>query len=190
MFRLQLCEKMFTFQIEVYTTGLLISGTYDLPLYRRVSNALNSGMYRYITLHDATIAPLSHPQHTKKVPQLLVDWRGALLVAVLAEPPPPPDFQPEEMPPRAPQPMMFFTTAFALRANFYRRPDLDLTETLERTNDDFLAISDVHIFPLGVGQPVARDFACLNRAHIQAMYAPGDIALPVRKPSAHGAAEG
>lgn len=175
---------MYTFHIEVYTNGLLINGRYDLPLYRRVSGALNSGIYRYITLYDATIAPLHQPQHAKRVPQMLVDWSSALLVAVLEEPSPPPDFQTEEPARRDSQPMMFFTPAFALRANFYKRPDLDLAETLQRMNEDFIPVSAVQIFPLHGGQPVTREFACLSRGNIQAMYAIGEAHVPVLKPAA------
>jgi len=175
---------MYTFRIEVYTNGLLISGSYDLPLYRRVSGALNSGIYRYITLYDATIAPLTHPQHIKRVSQLLVDWSSALLVAVLDEPPPPADFQTEEPARRDTQPMMFFTPAFALRADFYKRPDLSMGETLERMSEDFMSVTAVQIFPLNGGQPVAREFACLSRNHIQAMYTIGEATVPVFTPAA------
>lgn len=175
---------MYTFHIEMYTSGLIITGSYDLPLYRRVSDALNSGMYRYITLRDATVAPMNHPHHGKHVPQMLVDWSGALLVATLAEPEPPPGLRAAEMVPRDAQPMMFFTSAFALRGNFYKRPDLDLGETLARMTEDFISLSEVQIFPHTGGQPITRRFACLNRGYTHALYAMGASTVPVVAPAA------
>lgn len=47
----------FTFTIEVFTPALLCTGSYTLPLYRRVSDALNNRLSRFITLHDVSIAP-------------------------------------------------------------------------------------------------------------------------------------
>ncbi len=160
----------YTFRIEVYTDGLLISGSYDLPLYRRVSDALNSRLHRYITLRDATIAPQNRPQQVQRVPQLLVDWGGALLVTTLEEPLPPPDHQIASPLVRDTQPMMFFTSTFALRANVYKRPGLEMIEVLEQLTDDFIPLSDVQLFPLSGGQALTRQFACLNRNHIQALY--------------------
>jgi hypothetical protein len=162
----------YTFTVEVYTEALLITGSYDLPLYRRVSDAINSRLHRFITLRDAAIAPLWKPQQSQRVPQLLVDWSGALLVATLAEPPPPPGFQ-APAPPRDTQPMMFFTPAFALRADFYKRTDMELVGMLSETTDDFLALSNVTVYPLHGGTALVRDFVCLNRLRVQALYAVG-----------------
>ncbi|MCG8347591.1 MAG: hypothetical protein MI924_07395 [Chloroflexales bacterium] len=177
-------STLYTFRIEVYTSGLLISGSYDLPLYRRVSDALNSGMHRYITLRDATLASQSHPQQVQRIPQLLVDWGNALLVATLEEPSPPPDYEPTTPVSRDIQQMMFFTSHFALRAYFHKRPNLDLAATLEELTDDFIPLSDVQVFSLSGGLSVTRQFACLNREHIQAMYALGAAATPSLVPAA------
>lgn len=165
-------SESYTFTIEVYTDTLLISGSYDLPLYRRVSDAINSRLNRFITLRDATVAPIWRPQQSQRVPQILVDWSTALLVATIAEPPPPPGFQ-VPAPPRDTQPMMFFTPAFALRADFYKRTDMELVEMLGELTDDFISLRNVSIFPLQGGPPVSRAFVCLNRHHIQALYAVG-----------------
>ncbi|NTU83445.1 MAG: hypothetical protein HGA45_29430 [Chloroflexales bacterium] len=162
----------YIFTIEVYTTALLVSGSYELPLYRRVSDALNSRLHRLIDLREATVAPLGKPQHAQRVPQILVDWSDALLVATISEPEPPPGFQ-MPAPPRDTQPMMFFTAAFALRADFYKRTDMELVEMLGEMTDDFIALRNVTIFPLQGGQPVSRAFVCLNRHCIQALYAVG-----------------
>lgn len=162
----------FAFTIEVYTDGLLIAGSYSLPLYRRVSDALNSRLHRYITLYDASVAPLWKPQQVQRVPQLLVDWGSALLVATIAEPPPPPGFI-APAPPRDTQPMMFFTPAFALRADFYKRTDMELSAMLSEATDDFIPLSNVSIYPLLGGPALSRAFVCLNRAHIHALYAVG-----------------
>ncbi|MFV9504124.1 MAG: hypothetical protein AB4911_06120 [Oscillochloridaceae bacterium umkhey_bin13] len=162
----------FTFTIEVYTDALTISGSYDLPLYRRVSDAINSRMHRFIALRDAAVAPLGRPQHAQRVPQILVDWSDALLVATLAEPDPPPGFS-VPAPPRDTQPMMFFTSTFALRADFYKRTDMQLVEMFGEMTDDFLALRNVNLYPHQGGQPISRAFVCLNRHRIQAMYAVG-----------------
>ncbi len=162
----------YTFTIEVYTEALLITGSYDLPLYRRVSDAINSRLHRFVTLRDASIAPLWKPQQSQRVPQLLVNWSDALLVATLAEPEPPPGFQ-APTPPRDTQSMMFFTPAFALRANFYMRTDMELVSMLSEMTDDFLALSNVTVYPLHGGSSFGREFVCLNRLRIQALYAVG-----------------
>lgn len=176
-------SESYTFTIEVYTDALLISGSYDLPLYRRVSDAINSRLHRFITLRDATLAPLWRPQQSQRVPQLLVDWSAALLVATIAEPPPPPGFQ-APAPPRDTQPMMFFTPAFAMRADFYKRTDMELVSTLGELSDDFLPLTSVTIYPLQGGAAVSRDFVCLNRLRIQALYAVGSQIAHAPLPSA------
>lgn len=165
-------SESYTFTIEVYTDTLQISGSYDLPLYRRVSDAINSRLHRFITLRDATVAPLWKPQQLQRVPQILVDWSGALLVATVAEPPPPPGFS-APAPPRDTQPMMFFTPAFALRADFFKRTDIELTTMIGEMTDDFFPLSNVTIYPLQGGGSVSRTFVCLNRHRLQALYAVG-----------------
>jgi hypothetical protein len=165
-------SDVYTFAIEVYTDALMISGSYDLPLYRRVSDALNSRLHRFITLRDARVAPLWRPQQSQPVPQLLVNVSSALLVAVIAEPQPPPGFV-APAPPRDTQPMMFFTPTFALRADFHKRNDMELVEMLSELDDDFIPLSSVTIFPLLGGAPQSRAFVCLSRLHIQALYAVG-----------------
>jgi hypothetical protein len=162
----------YTFTIEVYTTALVFTGSYDLPLYRRVSDALNSRLHRFIALRDAAIAPIGRPQHAQHVPQILVDWSDALLVATVAEPPPPPGFQ-SPAPQRNTQPMMFFTAAFAMRADFFKRDDMQLVEMLSEMTDEFIALSNVQIYPHSGGAPLARSFVCLNRQRIQALYVVG-----------------
>lgn len=165
-------EASYTFTVEIYTAALHITGSYDLPLYRRVSDALNSRLHRFIALRDASVGPLGKPQQAQRVPQILVDWSDALLVSTLSEPAPPSGFQ-MPAPPRDTQPMMFFTSAFALRADFYKRTDMELVEMLSELTDDFLALRNVTIYPMQGGQPVGRSFVCLNRHHIQALYAVG-----------------
>lgn len=162
----------YTFTVEVFTDALTIIGSYDLPIYRRVSDAINSRLHRFVTLRDASVAPLWKPQQAQRVPQILVDLSGAVLVATLEEPPPPPGFQPIVQP-RDTQPMMFFTPAFAMRADFYKRTDMELVVMLSELTDDFIPLSNVMIFPLQGGTPVNRSFVCLNRAYMQALYAFG-----------------
>lgn len=162
----------YTFTIEVLTDALSIVGSYDLPIYRRVSDAINSRLHRFVTLRDANVAPLWKPQQAQRVPQILVDLSGALLVATLEEPPPPPGFQ-APIQPRDTQPMMFFTAAFAMRADFFKRSDMELVVMLSELTDDFIPLSNVMIFPLQGGAPINRGFVCLSRARIQALYAFG-----------------
>ncbi|GAB4445051.1 MAG: hypothetical protein OHK0015_46980 [Chloroflexi bacterium OHK40] len=165
-------NETYTFTVEIYTEALTITGSYDLPLYRRVSDAINSRLHRFITLRDAAVAPLWRPQQSQRVPQLLVDWSNALLVATIAEPAPPPGLQAPASP-RDAQPMMFFTPVFALRADFYKRTDMELVSMLSEMTDDFIALSAVSIYPLQGGAPLARTFVCLNRHRVQALYAVG-----------------
>jgi hypothetical protein len=165
-------SDVYSFAIEVYTDALLITGSYDLPLYRRVSDALNSRLHRFITLRDATVAPLARPQQSQPVPQLLVDVSSAQLVAVINEPIPPPGFV-APAPPRDTQPMMFFTSTFAMRADFHKRNDMELVSMLSELEDQFIPLSAVTIFPLLGGSPQNRAFVCLSRLHIQALYAVG-----------------
>ncbi|WP_129672959.1 hypothetical protein [Candidatus Chloroploca sp. Khr17] len=175
-------SKRYTFTIEIYTSALVITGSYDLPLYRRVSDALNSRLHRYLVLRDATIAPADRVQHVQQVPQILVDWSDALLVATISEPDPPPDFK-HAQPPRNTQPMMFFTPLFALRADFYKRTDRELIEMLSEMNDDFVPLRNITIYPHHSGAPVTRSFGCLNRHHIQVLYPLGTAMINAPVPS-------
>ena len=172
----------YSFTIEVYTTALQVSGSYELPLYRRVSDALNSRLRRFIALHEASIAPLGRPQQAQQVPQILVDWSDALLVATISEPEPPPGFV-APAPLRDTQPIMFFTPAFALRADFYKRSDMELVELLGEMTDDFIPLRNVTLFPLQGGQPLNRAFVCLNRHRIQALYVVGAPLVNVPVPA-------
>jgi hypothetical protein len=163
---------LYNFIIAVFTEALVITGSYSLPLYRRVSGALNSRLHRYLTLSEATVAPLARPQQLQRVPQILVDWGESLLVATLAEPEPPPDFV-APIVPRETQPMMFFTVAFALRGDFAHRPDRELSAVLDEMSDDFIPLTNAQIFPLAGGTTISHHFVCINRHRIQALYAVG-----------------
>lgn len=177
----------FTFTVEIFTPTLLCTGSYTLPLYRRVSDALNNRMSRFINLHDVSIAPLWRPQQAQRLPQALVAWGDALLVAVLAEPEPPPDYR-MPAPPRATLPVMFFTSEFAVRAEMYRRPDVELEEMLTELADDFIPLRNVTIFPINGGAPLRRSFVCLAQRAIQALYSVRNLAQPEPAPEAPAAA--
>ncbi len=170
-------NSTFTFTVEVFTPTLLCTGSYTLPMYRRVSDALNNRLSRFIRLHDVSIAPLWRPQQSQRVPQALVSWGDALLVAVLSEPEPPPDYH-APTPSRATQPVMFFTSEFAVRADVYRRPDLELEEMLSELTDDFIPLRNVTIFPINGGTPLQRSFVCLAQRTIQALYSVRTLAQP------------
>ena len=160
----------FTFTIEIYTDSLQIIGSYDLPSYRRVSDALNNRIQRFVSLHDATIAPLWKPQFAQRVDQMVVDWSEALLVATIAEPKPTTGTG-SLTPPRDQQPLMIFTPAFALRADFYKRTDRDLITMVNEMTDEFASMTNATIYPLVGGVPVQRKFVCLKIAAIRALYA-------------------
>ncbi len=162
---------VYTHYIEIYTTSLVIAGAYDLVIYRRVSDAINGEQRRYITLREATIAPLGHPHTTQRLPGLLCDRSEAVLVATLSESAPPPDYPLEEQRREVvPLTARFFTTAFVVRGTYYVRPGLTLAEALERNTEDFLPLRNVHIFPIAGGSPIIRDFAALAHARIVALY--------------------
>jgi hypothetical protein len=173
----------YRFTVEVYTQALVFSGSFNLPIYRRVSDALNSRLQRFITLSDATVAPLWKPQQAQRVPRILVDWGDALLVATIEEPPPPPGFQ-TATPPRDARPMMFFTPVFALRAEFYQRTDKDLAAMISEMTDDFVALTNASIFPLQGGSTMSRSFVCLSLRHLQALYGVGASVGPEALPAA------
>jgi hypothetical protein len=174
-------SETFTFKIEVFTEALLIAGSYDLPLYRRLSDAINSRLHRFVTLRDASVAPIWKPQQSQRVSQLQVDLGSALLVSVIEEPAPPPGFV-SPAPLRDTQPMMFFTAAFAMRADFFKRTDMELVAMLGEMTDDFIPLSKVTIYPLHGGAPLTRSFVCLSREQIQAFYAVGAPISPVPPP--------
>jgi hypothetical protein len=175
-------SETFTFKIEVFTDALLIAGSYDLPLYRRLSDAINSRLHRFVTLRDASVAPIWKPQQSQRVPQLQVDLGSALLVCVLEEPDAPPGFV-SPAPLRDTQPMMFFTAAFAMRADFFKRTDMELVAMLDEMTDDFIPLSKVTIYPLHGGAPLSRSFVCLSREQIQAFYAVGAPITPPPPPA-------
>lgn len=161
----------YVFLVEVYTSRLLISASYTMPIYRRLSDALNSDLTPYISLTDAILAPLDRPQQAQRVEHLLVDRDNILLVTALHEPEPPPDYElPIQTADREVVPIMFLTTAFALQAQFYKRPDLSLSEMLEQRAEEFIAIKEVRVIPFDQPRSIVRDFACLRRAHIEALY--------------------
>ena len=182
-------SELYTHQIEIYTASLIISGAYDLPIYRRVSDAINGEQRRYVPLRDAAIAPLERAQQAQRVPQLLADRSKALLVATLSEAAPPGDYPREEqLRGVVPVTAMLFTSAFVVRATMHKRPDLSLPEAVERITDDFVPLSAVQIFPLlGTFAPVARQFAALAVSQIVALYQVD--APPSTEPAAPAAPE-
>jgi hypothetical protein len=165
-------SDLFTHRIEIYTSSLVLSGAYDLAIYRRVSDAINGEQRRYLALRDATVAPLERPAQVQRVPNLLADRGEAILVATLAEAAPPPDYPREEqIRGVVPITAMLFTSAFVVRATMHKRPDLSLPDALERITDDFVPLRNVQLFPLlGGFAPITRDFAALARARIVALY--------------------
>lgn len=175
---------IFTHRIEIYTASLLIAGSYDLTIYRRVSDAVNGEQRRFLPLRDATIAPFARAQQVQRVPSLLVDRGDALLIATVAEAAAPEGYpRDEQLRGVVPVTAMLFTEAFVVRGTMHKRPDLALPEALERITDDFVPLSNVQIFPLLGGiAPITRDFAALALARIVALYevgAPAPAAPPV-----------
>lgn len=181
-------SDIYTHKIEIYTASLLIAGSYDLTIYRRASDAINGEQRRYIPLRDATIAPLERPQQVQRVPHLLADRGEALLVATIAEAAPPEDYPREEqLRGVVPVTTMLFTSAFVVRAIMHTRPNMPLAEALERINDDFVPLRNVHVFPLTGGfPPLTRDFAALARSRIVALYQV-DAPAPPAPPAAPAA---
>jgi hypothetical protein len=165
-------SELYIHQIEIYTASLVITGAYDLSIYRRVSDAINGEQRQYIPLRDATIAPLERAQQVQRVPYLLVAREEVLLVTTVSEAPPPADYPREEQVRGVVAiAAMFFTPAFVVRATFHKRPDLTLPETLERITDDFVPLRNIQVFPLVAAfPPLNRDFAALARARIVALY--------------------
>ena len=171
-------SDIYTHRIEIYTSSLTIAGSYDLSIYRRVSDAVNGEQRRFLPLRDAAIAPLERAGQAQLVPHLLVDREDAVLVATVEEAVPPPGYPREEqLRGVVPVAAMLFTEAFVVRGTFHKRPDLTLVEMLERVTDDFIPLSDVQIFPLlGGSPPVSRNFAALARSRIVALYQIADQA--------------
>jgi hypothetical protein len=173
---------MFVFRIEVFTIKLMISANYTLPLYKRLSDGLNDNLNPFLTLKDAIISPLDHPQQAQRVSQILVERSNMLLVTALREPEPPPDYDPPAQPTnREIVPTMFFTASLALQAKFFKRPDLSMSDMLEQRGEDFVPVKDVRIIPFNNQRSIVRDFACIGRAHIHALYAMAD-AVPTSPP--------
>ena len=181
----------FTHRIEVYTTNLVIAGSYDLAIYRRVSDAVNGEQRRFLQLRDATLAPFERAQQLQRVPSLLVDRSDALLIATLAEAAPPADYPREEqLRGVVPVTAMIFTDAFVVRGVMHKRPDLTLPEALERITDQFVPLRQAQIFPLMGGfAPIARDFVALALARIVALYQVDAPAVPTSAPAAPAPAE-
>ncbi|MBC8161070.1 MAG: hypothetical protein H7Z42_07605 [Roseiflexaceae bacterium] len=163
---------IYTHRIEIYTSSLVIAGSYDLAIYRRVSDAINGEQRRFVSLRDASIAPLERVQQAQRVPHLLFDRHDAVLVVTIEEATPPASYPREEqMRGVVPVAAMLFTEAFVVRGTFHKRPDLTLPEMLERINDEFVPLSNVQVFPLLGGAPtVVRPFAALARERIVALY--------------------
>ncbi len=172
--------EIYTHRVEIYTSSLVIAGSYDLTIYRRVSDAINGEQRQYIPLRDASIAPLERPQQVQRVPHLLVARDEALLVTSVSEATPPENYPREEQV-RGVVPIaaMFFTPAFVVRATFHKRPDLTLPEAIERISDNFVPLRGIQVFPMVSGfPPLARDFAALARARIVALYQLAEAPMP------------
>ncbi|KAB8144323.1 hypothetical protein F8S13_05455 [Chloroflexia bacterium SDU3-3] len=184
---------MFTHRVEIFTQSLVIAGSYDLAIYRRMSDAINGEQRRYIPLRDSSIAPLERLSQAQRVPNLLVDRQDTILVATVEEALPPPDYPREEqLRGVVPVAAMFFTEAFVVRGTFHKRPDLTLPEMLERITDDFIPLSHVQVFPLlGGSAPISRDFGALAREKVVALYpiAEPKPAAPVPMPPPPAAEE-
>lgn len=175
----------YTHKIQILTNSLVITGHYELAIYQRFSNAINSEQRRFLPLHDATIAPLASPNHPQSVPSLLFDYREALLIIPLLEAPPPPNYPiSEQIREVAPVQVMCFTNGWVLRATFVKRPNLTLLEALDREDDRFLPMNSAHIFPLsGPIPPISADFVAVARDRIAAIYQLPEPPRPPRSAS-------
>jgi hypothetical protein len=173
---------IFTHSIEVYTSNLVIAGSYDLVIYRRASDALNGEQRRYVPLRAATIAPIERAHQVQSVPYLHVDRNEMILAATLQEATPPNEYAHEEqLRGVVPVAAMFFTPSFVVRATYFKRPDLTLTEALERNSDDFIPLRNIQLFPLISNfPPLQRDFAALAHRYITAFYQLGDATPPAQ----------
>ncbi|NJP07079.1 MAG: hypothetical protein HC837_16395 [Chloroflexaceae bacterium] len=162
---------VFTYRIEIYSGKLLLSGSYNITPYKRLSDAMNISLSSYMTLHDAIISPLNHPEQVQPVSHVMINRHEIPLIAALREPAPPADYTPPRLAGKLERVrMMFFTQEFVIQADLAKRPDRTVIEMLDGIEDLFVPITNAKIFPLLGGQPMARDFACLGRAHIQALY--------------------
>lgn len=150
---------------------LLISGDYEITIYRRLTDALNGEQNRFIVLKNAIIAPINRPQQAERIAELFVEHNQIVLAVPLKEPDPPKEFLKEQQPaPRQSGQAMFFTSHFALRGNFYKRVDLSEQETLNQMTDDFIPLTGVRFSPINGGQAQSRNFVCLARQQILAVY--------------------
>lgn len=174
---------VFTYRTEIYTSNLLISGSYEVMPYQRLSDALNNDLNRFITMRDAIISPLNHPEQVQPVSQMLVDRKHIPIMTTLREPAPPPDYNPPAMAGRLEvHQIVFFTPSFVIRGNYYKRPDMGLQQALESTPELFIPLRIVHIFPISGGSPIVREFACIGCDFIQALY-PVSASDDMREPS-------
>ncbi len=179
-------SDMFTHRIEIYTSGLVVTGSYDLTIYRRVSDAINGEPRRYLPLRDATVAPLTWSGTPQQIPNLMIDRSDSLLVATINEAAPPANYARKEQV-RGVEPVivMFFTDVFVVRGTFHIRPNQSFIEALERFSDPFLPLKNVQLFPLtGTFPPISRDFAILARERIVALYQVLDPSSEPSKPPA------
>jgi hypothetical protein len=60
-----------------------------------------------------------------------------------------------------------------MRADFYKRTDMELVAMLGEMTDDFIPLSNVSIYPLQGGSALTRSFVCLSHTRIQALFAVG-----------------
>lgn len=173
---------IYTHSIELYTSNLVIAGSYDLVIYRRVSDAINGEQRRHVPLRAATIAPIERAHQVQSVPYLHVDRNEMILVATLQEATPPSEYAHEEqLRGVVPVAAMFFTPTFVVRGTYFKRPDLTLPEALERLTDDFLPLRNIQLFPLVSNiPPLQRDFGALAQKFITAFYQLGDAPPPVQ----------
>lgn len=165
----------FIFRIEVFTSKLLFVGSYTQSMYRRLSDALNSDLNLSILLTDVIIAPLERPQQAQRVAKVMVDRSNVVLVTALQEPKPPPDYNPPgQATHREIIPAMFFTSAGAVEGKLAKRVDMGLDEAIKRDGEDFVPLKEARIIPFSSTnanpKAVARDFVCLGRLHIHALY--------------------
>jgi hypothetical protein len=102
---------------------------------------------------------------------MLIDHKHIPVLTSLREPQPPASYEQPSMASRFEiHQLMFFTTTFVIRGNYYKRPDMGLQQALETTPELFIPLRVVHLFPMTAGAPIVREFACVGRDHIQALY--------------------
>lgn len=173
---------IYIYRVEIYTPSLLMSGSLEVAPYRRMSDILNDSMSPYLVLKDAIISPISHPEQVQPVSHMFIDRQQIPIMTALREPAPPKDYTAPSTAGRFEvQQMMFFTDSFVIRGNYYKRPDMTLQKSIENIVGMFVPVRSVNIFPISGGARIVREFACLGRAYIQALYpssASDDVRLP------------